>query len=87
MVFDTTGREISPFDIPADQTDSPVLLQLPAAGTVIPAGGGVRLVVAAPVRQTSTVTMPSLIGLTHDEVVEVLGRLGLRIGTTTTRSI
>ncbi|MDJ0768558.1 MAG: PASTA domain-containing protein [Ilumatobacter sp.] len=86
-VIDTTGREISPFDVPADQTDSPVLVQLPHAGEVLPARGNVRLVVAAPVRRTSTVTMPSLIGLTYDEVVEVLERLGLRVGATTTRTI
>jgi hypothetical protein len=86
-VIDTTGREISPFDIPADQSDSPVLLQLPAAGTVVGTGSGVRLAIAAPVRRTSTVTMPSLIGLTYDEVVEVLDRLGLRVGTTSTRTI
>ncbi len=86
-IIDTTGREISPFDIPADQTDSPVLMQLPAAGAVLPSSGDVRLVVAAPVRRTSTVTMPSLVGLTYDEVVEVLERIGLRVGRTTTRTV
>ena len=86
-IIDTTGREISPFDIPADQTDSPVLMQLPAADTVVATSGDVRLVIGAPVRKTSTVTMPSLVGLTYDEVVEVLDRLGLRIGATTTRTI
>ena len=86
-IIDTTGREISPFDIPADQTDSPVLMQLPPAGAVVPSTGDVRLVVAAPVRRTSTVTMPSLVGLTYDEVVEVLQRIGLRVGRTTTRTV
>jgi beta-lactam-binding protein with PASTA domain len=44
----------------------------------------VRLVIAGAVRRDNTVTMPSLVGLRYDEVVEVLDRLGLRVGKTET---
>jgi len=83
-LIDTIGHEISPFDIPADQSDSPVLMQLPEPGTSMTPGSRVRLVIAGAVRRENTVTMPSLVGLEYDEVVEVLDRLGLRIGQTQT---
>ena len=83
-MIDTIGHEISPFDIPSDQSDSPVLLQEPPPGTSMQPGDRVRIVIAGAVRRENTVTMPSLVGLEYDEVVEVLDRLGLRVGKTQT---
>lgn len=83
-VIDTLGHELSPFAIPEDQLSSPVLFQQPEAGTTMTPEIRVRLVIAAPVQRKTTVTMPSLVGLEYDEVVEVLDRLGLRVGKTET---
>jgi hypothetical protein len=86
LVLDTTGREISRVAVPAEYVDSPVLAQLPATGTVIPAGSGrVRIVVSSALRRDPVVTMPSLIGLTVTEAQTTLNKLGLQVGTTTFR--
>lgn len=83
-LIDTTGNEISPFDINVDQAKSPVLMQFPDAGTSMLSGLRVRLVIAAAIRGTKTVTMPNLAGLRSDDVAKVLDDLGLRIGETQT---
>lgn len=86
MLLDTTGREVSRANVPPEYVDSPVLLQLPPAGAVVPAGTGrVRLVVASALRRDPVVTMPSLIGLTLREAQEVLERVGLVLGDTSLR--
>ncbi|CAN5117181.1 hypothetical protein BH18ACT4_BH18ACT4_06260 [soil metagenome] len=83
-IMDVTGQDVSPFDIPADHQNSSVLSQLPAAGAVVnPTVTRVRLVVAAALGVTDSVTMPSLVGLTYDEMVQVLTGLGLAVGKTT----
>ncbi len=86
VLLDTTGREISRASVPPEYADSPVLAQLPAAGTVVPAGTGrVRLVVASALRRDPVVTMPSLIGLSLTEAQQVLERVGLVLGETSLR--
>ncbi|WP_405066994.1 PASTA domain-containing protein [Kribbella sp. NBC_01510] len=86
LVLDTTGREISRVAVPAEYVDAPVLAQLPAAGAVVPSGTGrVRMVVSSALRREPVVTMPSLAGLTLSEAQQALGKLGLRVGTTTFR--
>jgi hypothetical protein len=86
ILLDTTGREVSRTSLPPEYVDSPILVQLPTAGTVVPTGTGrVRLVVASALRREPVVTMPSLIGLTLGEANEVLERLGLRVGVSSVR--
>ncbi len=86
LVLDTTGKEISRTALPPEYVDSPVLVQLPAAGTVVAAGTGrVRLVLASALRREPVVTMPSLIGLTPNEAKEVLEKVGLTLGSSNVR--
>jgi hypothetical protein len=83
LMIDTTGKEISRTALPPEYVDSPVLAQLPAAGTVVPAGiGRVRLVLASALRRDPVITMPSLIGLSLTEAKEVLEKVGLTLGAT-----
>ena len=80
-LVDTTGRDVSRTALPPEYVDSPILFQLPMAGTVLPSGSGrVRLVVASALRRDPVVTMPSLVGLTLAEAQQVLDRLGLVLG-------
>lgn len=86
LILDTTGREVSRTSLPPEYESTPVLAQDLEPGNVVPAGTGrIRLVAASALRREPVVTMPSLVGLTYDEVVTVLNRLGLRVGTTTVR--
>lgn len=86
LILDTTGREVSRVAVPAEYVDAPILAQLPAAGVVLPSGTGrVKLVVSSALRRDPVVTMPSLAGLTLSEAQQALGKLGLRVGTTTFR--
>jgi hypothetical protein len=87
VILDTTGREVSRTALPPEYDDSPVLFQLPEAGTVVPTGTGrVRLVVASALRREPVVTMPSLVGLSLTEAQQVLERIGLSIAETNLRS-
>lgn len=86
VLLDTTGREISRTNVPPEYADSPVLFQLPEAGTTVATGTGrVRLVVASALRREPVVTMPSLTGLSLSEAQEVLERIGLTMGDTSLR--
>jgi hypothetical protein len=86
-LLDTTGREVSRSTLPPEYVDSPVLLQLPEAGAVVPSGTGrVRLVVASALRRDPVVTMPSLVGLSLTEAKQVLDRLGLVLGQSNVRT-
>jgi hypothetical protein len=84
-VVDVTGRDIAPASPDVEFRDSPVLLQRPAVGQPVPAGIGAQLVVAASLRVEPSVEMPSLTGLTLDEVRTVLEDLGLVLGEVSTR--
>lgn len=86
-LLDTTGREVSRTALPPEYVDSPILLQLPEAGAVVPSGTGrVRLVVASALRRDPVVTMPSLVGLSLTEAKQVLDRLGLVLGQSNVRT-
>jgi hypothetical protein len=87
LILDVTGHEISRSALPPAFQNQPILAQAPEAGTVVdPAAQRMRLLVATALEQTPVVTMPSLVGLTQDEVATVLNRLGLVLGKTTVRS-
>ncbi len=84
VMLDALGHEVPKTSLPPQYQNQPILAQLPAAGTVInPASDRMRLVVAAALDQAPVVTMPSLVGLSYDEVAKALGDLGLKIGKTT----
>ncbi|MEM9519502.1 MAG: hypothetical protein AAGA37_09285 [Actinomycetota bacterium] len=86
-LIDTAGLELSAHDVPTDHTNSEVLVQTPGPQAVlVSAETPVRLVIAAPLVQTETVTMPSLIGLTINEATSALQALGLTIADTQVRS-
>lgn len=85
LIVDTTGREVSFTTLPPEYANAPVLAQLPAAGTVLPEGGTVRLVVASALRREPVVVMPSLIGLSLAEAQQALEAVGLRVGRTDVR--
>ena len=88
LILDITGHEVSRVTLPPHFQNSPVLMQLPDAGEVLdPGTDRVRLVLAVAIDQVPTVTMPSLIGLSADEVATVLNQLGLVLGRTTVRSL
>ena len=88
LILDITGHEVSRVTLPPQFQNSPVLVQQPAAGEVLdPGSDRVRLVLAVAIDQVPTVTMPSLIGLSADEVATVLNQLGLVLGRTTVRSL
>jgi hypothetical protein len=87
VMIDALGHEVSKIQVPPEYQNSPILAQLPAAGSVInPATTRLRLVVAAALREEPVVTMPSLIGLTQAEASRALEQIGLRLGRTTTRT-
>jgi hypothetical protein len=84
ILLDVLGHEVSKTTLPPQYQNQPILAQLPAAGTVIdPTATRVRLVLATALEQADSVTMPSLVGLSYDEVTSVLDGLGLKIGKTT----
>lgn len=88
VILDITGHEVSRTQLPPQSQNSPVLAQLPVAGTVVdPASARIRLLIAAAIDQVPVVTMPSLIGLSQDEVATVLNQLGLVLGKTSVRSL
>jgi hypothetical protein len=83
VILDVLGHEVPKTSLPPQYQNQPILAQLPAAGSVVdPTTGRMRLVVATALEQAPVVTMPSLIGLSYDEVASVLDGLGLKIGKT-----
>lgn len=88
LILDSTGQEVSRTSLPPTYQNSPVLMQLPSAGIVVnPATMRMRLVLAAAIQVEPTVTMPSLVGLTYDEAVTALNRIGLKVGKTQVRTL
>jgi hypothetical protein len=87
IILDVLGHEVPKASLPPQYQNQPILDQLPAAGTVVdPTSQRLRLVVSTALDQTPVVTMPSLVGLSYDEVASVLGGLGLKVGKTTVQS-
>ena len=87
VILDVLGHEVPKTSLPPQYQNQPILDQFPPAGTVVdPTSQRMRLVVATALDQAPVVTMPSLVGLTYDEVASVLGGLGLKVGKTTVQS-
>jgi hypothetical protein len=87
VILDVLGHEVPKTSLPPQYQNQPILDQLPPAGTVVdPSAQRMRLVVATALEQAPVVTMPSLVGLTYDEVASVLDGLGLKVGKTTVQS-
>jgi hypothetical protein len=87
VILDVLGHEVPKTSLPPQYQNQPILDQLPAAGTVVdPSSQRMRLVVATALEQAPVVTMPSLVGLTYDEVASVLDGLGLKVGKTSVQS-
>lgn len=87
VILDVLGHEVPKTSLPPQYQNQPILDQLPTAGTIVdPTAQRLRLVVATALDQTPVVTMPSLVGLTYDEVASVLDGLGLKVGKTTVQS-
>lgn len=83
IILDVLGHEVPKASLPPAYQNQPILAQLPAAGTVVdPVAERMRLVIATALDQAPVVTMPSLIGLSYDEVASVLDGLGLKVGKT-----
>jgi beta-lactam-binding protein with PASTA domain len=83
VILDVTGTQVPTVNMPPVSQNAPVLMQQPAAGTILdPNLQHARLLIAAALLPEPIVTMPSLIGLSYDEAASVLNRLGLIVGTT-----
>jgi len=79
-VLDVVGRDVAPANPDPEYAGAPVLVQLPAAGVVVPPGETVQLVVAAALQTESAIEMPSLVGLTQSEAQKALEGIGLVLG-------
>lgn len=87
VILDVLGHEVPKTSLPPQYQNQPILDQFPPAGTVVdPTSQRLRLVVATALDQAPVVTMPSLVGLSYDEVASVLDGLGLKVGKTTVQS-
>jgi len=87
VILDVLGHEVPKTSLPPQYQNQPILDQFPQAGTIVdPTSQRLRLVVATALDQSPVVTMPSLVGLTYDEVASVLDGLGLKVGKTTVQS-
>jgi hypothetical protein len=87
VILDVLGHEVPKTSLPPQYQNQPILDQFPPAGTVVdPSSQRLRLVVATALDQAPVVTMPSLVGLSYDEVASVLNGLGLKIGKTTVQN-
>ncbi len=83
-VLDVTGRDVAPANPGAEYATSPVLLQLPEAGTPVAPGGAAQLVVAAALQVKPSIEVPPLTGLTLAEAQKALEGVGLVLGKVTT---
>ena len=87
IILDVLGHEVPKTSMPPQYQNQPILDQFPPAGSVVdPSSQRLRLVVSTALDQAPVVTMPSLVGLSYDEVASVLDGLGLKIGKTTVQS-
>ena len=87
IILDVLGHEVPKTSMPPQYQNQPILDQFPPAGSVVdPSSQRLRLVVSTALDQSPVVTMPSLVGLSYDEVASVLNGLGLKIGKTTVQT-
>lgn len=84
-VLDVTGTDVPPANPGSAYGSSLVLMQLPLAGTAVPTGQSVQLVVAAVLEAESSIETPSLTGLSLPEAQKALESLGLVLGKVVTK--
>jgi hypothetical protein len=82
LVFDIAGNEIARSSLRDKNSAARVLLQLPAAKTLVnPKQERANLVISAQIAQTELVAVPDVKGRTLDEATQLLKLAGLEIGT------
>ena len=84
-VLDVTGSDVPPANPGSQYASSLVLMQLPPAGTAVPTGQSIQLVVAAVLEAEASVEIPSLTGLSLPEAQKALESLGLVLGRVVTK--
>jgi len=84
-IIDVAGRDVAPANPGADNDNSPVLAQIPAAGLPVAPDGNAQLVIATSLQVQSSVEIPSLAGLTLAEAQKALEGLGLVLGKVVTK--
>lgn len=85
-ILDITGADVPTANPGAQYTGARVLVQLPLAGTPVPTGQSVQLVIAATLQSQPSVEMPSLTGLTLAEAQKALEGIGLVLGKVVTKT-
>lgn len=84
-ILDVTGADVPTANPGAQYNGSLVLMQFPPAGTPVPTGQSVQLVIAAALQAQSSVEIPPLTGLTLAEAQKALEGLGLVLGKVVTK--
>jgi len=79
-LLDFNGAELPPINPGSEFEANVVLVQEPSAGTPVPPGRTVQLVIAVPARVDSLIEVPSLAGMTFAEAQRALEGLGLTLG-------
>ncbi len=80
---DFAGEDYVPTEPGGELKERPVLVQSPAAGTLVPEGSQVHLVIAVETEHKSIASVPPLIGMTLNEATAALAADGLSVGTVT----
>ncbi|MEJ8849529.1 PASTA domain-containing protein [Variovorax rhizosphaerae] len=84
-VLDVTGTDVPTANPGAQYSSSRVLMQLPDAGSAVPTGQSVQLVIAAVLAPQPSIEIPPLTGLTLAEAQKALESLGLVLGKVVTK--
>lgn len=84
-ILDVTGTDVPTANPGAQYASSRVLMQVPYAGTPVPTGQSVQLVIAAALQAQSSVEIPPLTGLSLAEAQKALEGLGLVLGNVLTK--
>lgn len=79
-LLDFTARELPPQNPGTENAEAPVLVQWPPAHVLVLPSVGAELVIAVPVQVEPAVEVPSLTGLTQQEVQKALEAVGLALG-------
>lgn len=84
-IIDVAGRDIAPANPGSENTNSPVLAQIPAEGVPVAPEGSAQLVIATALQVQPSIEMPSLAGLTLSEAQKALEGIGLALGKVVTK--
>jgi hypothetical protein len=84
-ILDVTGTDVPTANPGSIYNSAAVLMQLPLAGTPVPTGQSVQLVIAAALEAQASVEIPPLTGLTLAEAQKALESLGLVLGKVVTK--